>query len=284
MRLVRFGPPGEERPGVLGDDETIADITPLVDDLGPDTLDGLDELAAAVGTASGLRSVGLEGVRLGPPIARPHKILGIGLNYADHAEEAGMEVPAEPVVFSKASSSLSGPHDDILLPPGAEKVDWEVELGVVIGMLSRYLPDEAAAGEAIAGYTIANDVSERSYQLERGGQWIKGKSADSFSPIGPWLVTTEDVKDVSDLELICRVNGVARQSGSTATMIFSPRHIVWYLSQMMTLEPGDLILTGTPPGVGMGTGTYLAEGGVVELEITGLGSQRQVCRRVAVSP
>lgn len=280
MRLVRFGDPGSERPGALLDEGTVADISPLVTDLGPGTLDRLPEIVAGVGSASGLPRLPLDGLRLGPPVARPHKILGIGLNYADHAEEAGMEVPSEPVVFSKATSSLSGPFDDILLPPGAEKVDWEVELGVVIGRLCRYLPDEEAAGRVIAGYTIGNDVSERSLQLERGGQWVKGKSADTFSPIGPWLVTPEELGDVSRLELVCRVNGEVRQSGSTSTMIFSVSHIVWYLSQVMTLEPGDLILTGTPPGVGLATGAYLVEGDVVEMEITGLGTQRQVCRRL----
>jgi 2,4-diketo-3-deoxy-L-fuconate hydrolase len=281
MRFVRFGQPGAERPGVLVDEDEILDISPLVADLGPPTLDRLSELAAAITTAPGLSSVSLDEVRLGSPVARPHKILGIGLNYADHATEAGMELPDEPVVFSKATSSLSGPFDDIRLPASAEKVDWEVELGVVVGRLARHLPDESAAEDAIAGYTIAHDVSERSYQLERGGQWIKGKSADTFCPTGPWLVTPDEIGDVTNLELHCRVNGVPMQSGSTATMIFTPRHIVWYLSQFLTLEPGDLILTGTPPGVGMASGTYLEDGDIVELEVTGLGIQRQACRRLA---
>lgn len=281
MRFVRFGQPGAERPGVLVDEDEILDISPLVADLGPPTLDHISELAATITTAPGLSSVSLDEVRLGSPIARPHKILGIGLNYADHATEAEMELPAEPVVFSKATSSLSGPFDDIRLLPGAEKVDWEVELGVVVGRLARQLPDESAAEGAIAGYTIAHDVSERSYQLERGGQWMKGKSADTFCPTGPWLVTADEIGDATNLALHCRVNAVPMQSGSTATMIFTPSHIVWYLSQFLTLEPGDLILTGTPPGVGMARGTYLEEGDVVELEVTGLGIQRQTCRRVA---
>lgn len=278
MRYVRFGRPGAERPGVLVDDETILDISPLTDDIGPASVGSLPELSEAVTQATGVVSVPLGRVRLGSPISRPHKILRVGLNYANHAKESGASIPGEPVVFGKATSSLSGPFDEILLPPGAEKVDWEVELGVVVGATARYLPDKGAAPGVIAGYLVANDVSERDYQLERGGQWIKGKSADTFCPVCPWLVTSDEVGDVSNLELTCRVNGETRQSGSTAAMIFGPYHLVWYLSQFMTLEPGDLILTGTPPGVGLATGTYLKEGDVVELEVFGLGRQRQVCR------
>lgn len=279
MRFVRFGPPGEERPGLLVDDRTILDISSLVSDLGPGTLASLPELVSAVESASGLERVAVDSVRLGPPVSRPHKILGIGLNYADHAAEAGMDLPSEPVVFSKATSSYAGPFDDIVLPPGADKVDWEVELGVVIGEVARHLPDAAAARSVIAGYTIVHDVSERFWQLERSGQWMIGKSYDTFCPTGPWLVTPDEVDDVDDLALACRVNGETRQSGSTSTMIFGVEHIVWYLSQILTLEPGDLIATGTPPGVGLASGTYLDDGDVVELEVAGLGTQRQTCRR-----
>lgn len=279
MRFVRFGPPGEERPGALADDNAIFDLTSLVPDLGPDTLDSLPDLAAAVESTESLDTVDVATVRLGPPIARPPKILGVGLNYADHAAESGAEPPPEPVVFSKATSSFSGPYDDLLLPPGADRVDWEVELGVVIGHLARHLPDEAAALEVIAGYTIVHDVSERRWQLERSSQWMAGKSYDSFCPTGPWLVTPDEL-DVDDLTLTCRVNGETRQSGHTAELIFGVGHLVWYLSQILTLEPGDLIATGTPPGVGLATGTYLGDGDVVELEVSGLGVQRQVCRRV----
>lgn len=278
VKYVRFGPPGAERPGVLVDHETILDISPLVDDIGPGSVGSLPELSEAVSRASGLSSVSLGRVRLGPPISRPSKILGIGLNYADHAAESGTPVPKEPVVFAKATSSLSGPYDDIFLPPGAHKVDWEVELGVVLGTSARYLPDEAAVPALIAGFLIAHDVSEREHQLERGGQWIKGKSADTFCPVGPWLVTPDELGAVSDLDLTCRVNGQVKQSSTTANMVFGPNHLVWYLSQFMTLEPGDLILTGTPAGVGLATGVYLRDGDVVELEVVGLGHQRQVCR------
>ncbi|HLU31203.1 MAG TPA: fumarylacetoacetate hydrolase family protein [Acidimicrobiia bacterium] len=278
MKFVRFGPKGEERPGVLVDDGTILDISTLVADIGPGTVGGLGEIAGRI-DPSVLPRVDVSGVRLGSPVARPHKILGIGLNYVDHASEAAMDVPAEPIVFQKATSSLSGPYDDILIPPGAEKLDYEVELGVVIGATARYLGSVDEAREVIAGYTIAHDVSERSHQLERSGQWTKGKSADTFSPLGPWLVTPDEVPDPGDLHIECRVNGAVRQRSRTSNMLFSVTHIIWHLSQFMTLEPGDVIMTGTPPGVALSTGEYLREGDVVELEIEGLGLQRQVCRR-----
>lgn len=278
MKFVRFGPRGEERPGVVFDNDTIVDISSLIDDIGPATIGTLGEVAKQVDPTT-LGSRELSSVRLGSPVARPHKILGIGLNYVDHASEAAMEVPEEPIVFQKATSSLSGPFDDILLPPGAEKVDWEVELGVVIGTEARYLssPDDARA--VVAGYTIAHDVSERAFQLERSGQWTKGKSADTFSPLGPWLVTPDEVPESLDLHIECRVNGVTKQRSRTSAMLFSVDHIIWHLSQFMTLEPGDVIMTGTPPGVGLSTGEYLKDGDVVELEIEGLGLQRQTCRR-----
>ncbi len=280
MKLVRFGQAGEESPGLLVDEERILDLTSLVADIDPWTLSSIGELSDAAASHADLPSIAVEGTRLGSPIARPGKIIGIGLNYADHAREAGMEIPSEPIIFTKATTSLCGPFDDLLLPPGAESVDWEVELGLVMGRNCRYLGDEAEAVAAIAGYVVANDVSERSWQLEHGGQWVKGKSFDTFCPVGPWLVTADEVADPLHLELGCMVNGEARQNGSTETMIFGPGHIVWYLSQVMTLEPGDLIVTGTPPGVGMGAGNYLEEGDVVEPWIEGLGRQRQVSRRV----
>ena len=279
MRFVRFGERDQERPGVILEDGVILDITSLVDDIGPETVGSLRDIPEQVGDGEGLPRVALSDVRLGAPVSRPHKIIGIGLNYAEHAAEAGADIPTEPVVFMKATSSLSGPYDDIVIQPGFDKVDWEVELALVIGQTAKALPDEQAALKCIAGYALAHDVSERAYQLERGGQWVKGKSADSFSPLGPYLVTPDEIPNPLDLPLRCRVNGELRQSGSTSTMIFSPTHIVWYLSQFMTVEPGDVILTGTPKGVGMSTGTYLVPGDVVELEIPGLGDQRQTCRR-----
>lgn len=280
MKFVRFGSAGNERPGVLLDETTVLDISSLVADIGPDSMASLPELSERVASSTGLPTHNADSVRLGSPIARPHKIVGIGLNYSEHAAEAGMEIPTEPIVFMKATSSLSGPYDDLLMAPWFPKVDWEVELGLVIGGVVRNLADEADAAAFIAGYVLANDVSERSYQLERGGQWMKGKSADTFSPIGPWLVTPDEIGDVGNLDMYCRVNGETKQAGSTSTMIFSPSHVIRYVSQFMTLEPGDLILTGTPKGVGLSTGEYLQDGDVVELEIPGLGQQRQTCRRL----
>jgi 2-keto-4-pentenoate hydratase/2-oxohepta-3-ene-1,7-dioic acid hydratase in catechol pathway len=218
-----------------------------------------------------------QGERIGAPVARPHQIVCIGLNYRDHAAETGQAVPDEPIVFNKSPNTLVGPNDAVRIPRGSTKPDWEVELGVVIGARSSYLPDEAAAAAAIAGYVLVNDVSERAFQMERGGQWVKGKSAETFNPCGPYLVTPDEVADVLDLRMWLDVNGVRRQDGSTATMLFSPTYIVWYLSQFMVLEPGDLIDTGTPPGVGMGftPPIWLRPGDVMELGIDGLGTQRQ---------
>lgn len=218
--------------------------------------------------------------RLGSCVARPWKVICVGLNYSDHARESGMPVPSEPVIFMKASNTVIGPFDDIQIPRHSRKTDWEVELGVVIGRECRYLASEAEAQTAIAGYCVSHDVSEREFQLECGGQWVKGKSCDTFNPLGPWLVTADAVTDPQQLNLWLRVNGVTRQQGSTRTMIFSVPKIVHYLSQFMTLEPGDVISTGTPPGVGFGQKppVYLQPGDVVELGISGLGSQRQHCR------
>lgn len=279
MKFVRYGEAGQESPAVLTPDGTYVDISPMVADLGPDTLAQLPEIVEAVASRTDLARLDPGDRRIGSPIARPHKIIGIGLNYADHAAESGAEVPREPVVFMKATSSLSGPNDDVVFPPGATKMDWEVELGVVMGRTARYLADEAEVQRVIGGYVIGNDVSERAFQLEREGQWMKGKSADTFTPVGPWLVTPDEVGDVLDLELRLSVNGVIKQHGSTQKMVFSPAYCIYYISQFMTLEPGDLVLTGTPPGVGLSTGEYLRPGDVMEVEIQGLGSQIQTCRQ-----
>jgi 2-keto-4-pentenoate hydratase/2-oxohepta-3-ene-1,7-dioic acid hydratase in catechol pathway len=215
--------------------------------------------------------------RVGSPIARPHQVLCIGLNYADHAAESGMAIPEEPIVFNKAPNTVIGPYDDVVIPRGSTKTDWEVELGIVIGSRASYLPSPEASWRHIAGFVVVNDVSEREFQLERGGQWVKGKSCESFNPCGPWLVTPDEIDDAQALQMWLTVNGERRQSGSTQTMIFDVPYLVWYLSQFMVLEPGDLINTGTPPGVGMGMTppTFLAVGDVMELGIEHLGSQRQ---------
>ncbi len=280
MHLMRIGPPGAERPAVRAGNDAYIDVGDLVGDFdgsffargGADLLrDAVAERAAAGATTA------LAGQRIGAPIARPQQILCIGLNYRDHAVEAGMPIPDEPIVFNKAPNTLVGPNDDVHIPRGSTKTDWEVELGVVIGARCRYLADEGAARESIAGYVVVNDVSERAFQLERGGQWVKGKSAETFNPCGPYLATPEEIPDVSELGMWLDVNSVRRQDGSTATMLFGPAFVVGYLSQFMVLEPGDLINTGTPPGVGMGfhPPVWLQPGDVVELGIDGLGTQRQ---------
>ena len=217
------------------------------------------------------------GVRIGAPIARPHQILCIGLNYSDHAAETGQAVPEEPILFTKSPNTLVGPYDDVRIPRGSTKPDWEVELGIVIGRRTSYLDSLEEARDAIAGYVLVNDVSERAFQMERSGQWSKGKSAETFNPTGPWLVTADEIDDVLALGMWLDVNGTRRQTGSTSTMVFDPYVIVHYLSQFMVLEPGDLIDTGTPPGVGMGFDpqVWLAPGDVMELGIDGLGTQRQ---------
>lgn len=276
MRLMRIGAPGQERPVVAISDTEVVDVSDLTPDFderffaagGPATL--VDHIAGRTPEPLGDN-------RIGAPIARPHQILCIGLNYSDHAAETGAEPPAEPILFSKSPNTLVGPFDDVTIPRGSLKTDWEVELGIVIGTRASYLPDEESATAAIAGYTLVNDVSERAFQLERGGQWSKGKSAPTFNPAGPWLITPDELGDPLAVSLWCDINGERRQNGSTATMIFSPSFIVHYLSQFMTLEPGDLINTGTPPGVGMGMKpqTYLRPGDVMELGGAGLGVMRQ---------
>ena len=283
MRLLRIGQLGEERPAVLVGDSAHVDVSDVVRDYDAAFFEG--------GGIAGLRPLvedrvaaglvrELAGQRVGAPVARPHQILCIGLNYRDHAAETGQAVPDEPIVFTKSPNTLVGPDDEVVIPRGSTKTDWEVELAVVIGRRCSYLPDRAAAEAAIAGYAVCNDVSERAFQLERGGQWCKGKSAATFNPMGPWLVTPDEVADPGKLDLWLDVNGVRRQSGSTATMVFDAATIVHYLSQFFVLEPGDVVNTGTPPGVGMGQDpqVFLRPGDVMELGIGGMGSQRQVVR------
>ena len=271
MKFLRYGPPGEERPGVLDANGRIRDLSDMMSDLAGPNLARLGRV-----DPEGLPPV--EGSpRLGPPVAGVGKVLCIGLNYSDHAAEAGMAAPPEPILFLKATSSLAGPNDPIVMPRGSEKTDWEVELGVVIGRAAKHVREEDALAH-VAGYVVFNDVSERAFQLERAGQWTKGKSCDSFGPVGPWLVTPDEVGDPQKLSMELSVNGETMQKGSTATMIFPVARIIAYLSGMMTLHPGDIIATGTPPGVGMGRTPprYLRPGDVVEAWIEGLGRQRQV--------
>jgi 2,4-diketo-3-deoxy-L-fuconate hydrolase len=280
MKLVRFGPRGQEQPGILAPDGRLKDVSAHVRDYdhGFFSAGGLASLRDLAARADALPDAPA-GVRIGGPVARPRNVFAIGLNYSDHAKETGAAIPSEPILFMKATGAVCGPHDPILIPRGSQKTDWEVELGLVIGREARYLPTKEAARECIAGYCVANDVSERAFQIERGGQWSKGKSCDNFLPLGPWLVTADEVPDPQRLGLRLEVNGVSRQNGTTATMIFDVWHIVHYLSQFLTLEAGDVVITGTPPGVGMGMKppVFLAAGDVVTLSIDGLGSQRSVC-------
>jgi len=291
MKLMRLGPVGSEKPVVRVDASTLPDGVGYVDvsDFTPDfdeaffAGDGMLRLAplvaerVAVGAVHPFTVDGQPAQRIGAPIARPHQILCIGLNYSDHAAESGMPVPDEPILFTKSPNTLVGPNDDVIMPRGATKLDWEVELGIVIGKRTSYLDSVEQAREHIAGYVVVNDVSERAFQIERGGQWSKGKSAETFNPAGPWLATADELDDVMQLGMWLDVNGQRRQTGSTSTMIFDPWFIVHYLSQFMVLEPGDLINTGTPPGVGLGMTppTYLEVGNVMHLGIDGLGEQRQ---------
>lgn len=249
MRLVRIGPAGAETPGVLIDDDTFVDLSDVTRDFdeaffGSGALRTLADVVAERAASGRTEPVGDR--RFGAPIARPHQILCIGLNYSDHAAETGQAVPSEPILFTKAPNTLIGPNDDVLIPRGSVKTDWEVELGIVIGSHSSYLRDEEEAAAAIAGYVLVNDVSEREWQTERGGQWTKGKSAPTFNPAGPYLVTPDEIGDVLDLDMWLDIDGARRQDGSTSTMIFNPTFIVHYLSQFLALEPGDLINTGTP--------------------------------------
>ncbi|MCB1494239.1 MAG: fumarylacetoacetate hydrolase family protein [Bauldia sp.] len=275
MKLVRFGEAGAEKPGVVDRDGAIRDLSGVVDDIGGTTIspEGLARLAAL---DTGSLPLAPEGARLGPCVANTGKFICIGLNYADHAAESGMEVPPEPVMFMKATSAICGPNDPIIIPRGSEKTDWEVELAVIIGKRAKYVSEENAL-DHVAGYAVTNDVSERAFQIERAGQWTKGKSCDNYGQIGPWLVTRDEVADPQNLKMWLTVNGETKQDGSTRTMVYGVAYLVSYLSRFMSLHPGDIISTGTPPGVGMGQKPprYLKPGDVVELGIEGLGSQRQ---------
>jgi 2-keto-4-pentenoate hydratase/2-oxohepta-3-ene-1,7-dioic acid hydratase in catechol pathway len=278
MKLLRYGPAGQERPGLLDRQGRIRALSPAIGDIGPDQISpqGLAVLAAIDPEKLPL----VEGdPRLGTPLRGIGMIHAIGLNYRLHALESGMAIPEEPILFTKAVSSLSGPNDDILIPPGAKSVDWEAELGVVIGTQA-WQVEEARALDHVAGYVTANDVSERDFQARRGGQWVKGKSAPSFCPLGPWLVTRDEIPDPQALRLHLEVNGQTRQDSTTADMIFPVAKIIAYLSGFMQLNPGDVIVTGTPSGVGMGCKPpdYLKDGDVVTVEVEGLGRQRQAVR------
>ena len=281
MQLMRLGPVGAERPVVRIDDETYVDVSDVVTDFDERCFarDGLAALADIVDERAARPDLRrrFRGDRVGAPIARPHQILCIGLNYSDHAAETGQAVPEEPILFTKSPNTLVGPYDDVRVPRGATKTDWEVELGIVVGRRCSYLETDEEARDSIAGFVLVNDVSERAFQLERSGQWSKGKSAETFNPAGPWLATRDEIDDVLALGMWLDVNGTRRQDGSTSTMIFDPYFVVRYLSQFMVLEPGDLINTGTPPGVGMGHDPqiWLRPGDVMELGIDRLGTQRQ---------
>jgi 2-keto-4-pentenoate hydratase/2-oxohepta-3-ene-1,7-dioic acid hydratase in catechol pathway len=275
MKLLRHGPSGSEKPGLLHADGTIRDLSTVVADIGGTVLSDAGLSAIRAANPDTLPVVAAD-TRLGPCVAGTGKFICIGLNYADHAAESGMQVPPEPVIFMKATSAIVGPYDPIIIPRTSVKTDWEVELAVIIGTRGKYIA-EADAMNHVAGYAITNDVSERAFQTERSGQWTKGKSCDNFGQIGPWLVTRDEVADPQDLSMWLTVNGAMEQNGSTRTMVYGVRFLVSYLSQFMTLHPGDVISTGTPPGVGMGKKPprYLKAGDVVELGIAGLGQQRQ---------
>ena len=280
MKLLRIGPRGSEKPALLHKDGTYRDLSQIVSDiagpaLGPSGL-------AAIRAADHDSLPQLDGnLRIGACVGSVGKFIGIGLNYADHAAETGSPLPAEPIVFQKATSSINGPNDDVILPRNSSKVDWEVELAIVIGTEARYV-DEASALDHVAGYCVCNDISERAFQIERGGQWTKGKSADTFGPLGPWLVTTDELTDPQNLDLWLDIDGQRYQTGNTRTMVFGVRTIVSYLSQFMSLQPGDVITTGTPPGVGMGikpAPVWLRPGQTIRLGVSMLGEQLQQARR-----
>ena len=276
MKLVRYGNLGQEKPGLIDATGQLRDLSSVVSDIGPDQLGDAALQALRQHDASALPAV--EGSpRLGSPLTGVRKFIAIGLNYADHAAESGLPIPAEPVVFMKATSCIQGPNDAVMLPRDSVKTDWEVELGVVIGTRARYVSEAEALGH-VAGYCTINDISEREYQIERGGTWDKGKGCDTFGPLGPWLVTRDEVADPQNLGMWLDVNGRRMQTGSTRTMVFSVAKIVSYVSEFMTLEPGDVITTGTPPGVGLGMKppVYLKAGDTMALGIEGLGEQRQV--------
>jgi 2-keto-4-pentenoate hydratase/2-oxohepta-3-ene-1,7-dioic acid hydratase in catechol pathway len=278
MKLIRFGNPGAEKPGLQLADGRRIDASGFGSDYDEAFFggDGLARLAAWADANAANAPIVEPGTRLGPCVARPSKIVCIGLNYADHAKESGLDIPKEPIIFFKSTSSLVGPNDDVMIPRGSEKTDWEVELAFVIGKKASYV-DEADAMDHVAGYALHNDYSERAFQLERGGQWVKGKSCDTFAPLGPFMATADEVPDPQNLKCWLKVNGVMRQNSSTQQMIFGIRTLVSYLSQFMTLLPGDVISTGTPPGVGLGfkPPIFMKAGDVVELGIEGLGESKQ---------
>ena len=278
MELLRLGAVGEERPYVRAADGTVHDLTPITADVDAAFLgsDGIARTRAAL-DAGELTVASVEGLRIGAPIARPGAVVCIGMNYAAHAAEGGAEPPKQPIVFFKHPNTVVGPNDDVLVPRGSTKTDWEVELAVIIGKQARYVETDEEALACIAGYAVSNDVSEREFQLERGGQWDKGKGCETFNPLGPWLVTPDEVPDPQALGMRLDVNGVRRQDGTTGTMVFPVAHLIWYVSQFMVLHPGDLINTGTPAGVALGLPDhpYLRAGDVVDLEIDGLGAARQ---------
>jgi len=277
MKLLRVGEFGREIPVVVAPDGRPLDCSSLYRDF--DTAffrdHGLEELARRT---TELPEIDISGLRIGAPVSSPQKIVCVGLNYVTHAQESGQPIPSEPVLFMKSPGTLVGPHDTVLIPRGSTKTDWEVELAVVMGKRASYLGSPSEALSYVAGYAISNDVSEREFQLERGGQWDKGKSCDTFNPLGPWLVSADEVPDPQSLEMKLSVNGVLRQHDSTKSMIFGVEYVIWYISQFMVLEPGDVINTGTPAGVSLGHDDvpYLRPGDVMELELLGLGSQRQV--------
>lgn len=275
MKLLRFGPKGQEKPGLLDGDGNLRDLSGVIDDLSGEVLS--DDSLARLGqlNSEDLPIVSVD-TRLGPCVGHVGKFICIGLNYSDHAAETGAEVPPEPVVFNKWTSAICGPNDDVEIPRDSQKTDWEVELGVVIGKAGRYI-DEANAMEHVAGFCVINDVSEREFQLERSGSWDKGKGCDTFGPLGPWLVTRDDVSNPHDLAIWLEVDGKRYQDGSTRTMVYQVPYLISYLSRFMSLQPGDVISTGTPPGVGLGQKppVYLREGQVMRLGIEGLGEQQQ---------
>ncbi|KAA5821890.1 fumarylacetoacetate hydrolase family protein [Algibacter amylolyticus] len=281
MKLIRFGAVGSEQPGVQLEDGTIIDVSAFGTDYNEEFFgnEGIEKLEAWLKDNQKSCPIVGDDVRLGVPLTRPSKIVCVGLNYAQHAAEAGMEIPKEPVLFFKATSSLVGPNDDVIIPKGGDKTDWEVELSIVIGKKASYV-DKADAYNHIAGYVLHNDVSERAFQLERSGQWCKGKGCDTFAPVGPFIATKDEIKDPNNLNLWLKLNGEVMQNSSTSDFIFNVEYVVSHISQFMTLLPGDIISTGTPFGVGLGLTppVYLKPGDVMELGIEGLGVSRQVCK------
>ena len=279
MKLLRTGPKGQEKPALLHEDGSLRDLSAVICDLAGAALSP-DSLAHLRALDGGALPVVAADTRIGPCVGQVGKFICIGLNHADHATESGMEVPSEPVTFMKATSAISGPNDDVEIPKGSVKSDWEVELGVVIGTYAKYITPETAL-EHVAGYCLVNDLSEREFQIKRGGQWVKGKSADTFGPVDPWLVTRDEVADPGDLSMWLDLIGTRMQDGSTRTMVFGVAHLIAYLSQFMSLHPGDIIPTGTPPGVGMGQKPqrYLRAGDLMRLGISGLGEQHQCVRQ-----